>query len=172
MREPEKLSLGRYLDLHPGTPDNPTLEVNLVDLGKGIGQVLPIVVHRHHATRRQGRPGLLEIVEQPELHLHPAAHGDLADLCVEAARQHQTRFLVETHSENFLLRLRRRVAEGQLGPEDLMIDWVEESRGDNKLLPIHVDASGYVDTWPIGVLSEASEKQAVNAMTVEISRDR
>ena len=51
-------------------------------------------------------------VEEPELHLHPSAHALVADLFLQAATSDgsRVRFLVETHSETFLLRLRRRIA--------------------------------------------------------------
>jgi predicted ATPase len=107
--------------------------INLVDTGYGASQVLPIIVECVLAER-----DVLVIIEQPELHLHPRAQARLADLLIEVAtrgrrlidqrklgdqslptrdelRSLRVRFLVETHSEHLLLRLRRRIAETSAG---------------------------------------------------------
>ena len=86
--------------------------VNLADAGTGVAQALPIFVQRAIDLVSPPHRSVLEIIEQPELHLHPAAHADLADLYLSAVEKTPTRFLIETHSETFLLRLRRRIAEG------------------------------------------------------------
>lgn len=54
----------------------------------------------------------LIVVEEPETHLHPAAHGDLAERFVDSfIEDSNKRYLIETHSQNFVLRLRRLIAE-------------------------------------------------------------
>ena len=113
--------------------------INLVDTGYGASQVLPIIVECILAER-----DVLVIIEQPELHLHPRAQAELADLLIEVAtkgdklieqrkmkgqplptrdelRARRVRFMIETHSEHILLRLRRRIAEsnhGRFRPSD------------------------------------------------------
>ncbi len=139
-------------------PDDPSIEINIVDVGIGISQVLPIVVQRQFEAI-SGNHGNIEIVEQPELHLHPRAHTELADLYVTALQQTNTRFLIETHSENFLLRIRRRVAEGGLDPDKVIIYWVNDEPDASKCIqPIHIDRDGAVDSWPEGVFSEDFEE--------------
>ncbi len=138
-------------------PDKPSLRVNLKDVGTGVAQVLPIVVQRMF-DEISGLPGVVDIVEQPELHLHPQAHGDLADLFVTASRKSQARFLIETHSELFLLRLRRRIAEKKLNHDDVAFYWI---RGDGavdtgeKIMKIAINEQGEVDKWPTDVFSDA-----------------
>jgi predicted ATPase len=85
------------------------VRANLVDVGFGISQVLPVLV--------QGllmRRGGIYFVQEPEIHLHPDAQAQLADFFIYLACQGVT-CIVETHSEYLLLRLRRRLAE-KLGP--------------------------------------------------------
>ncbi len=135
-------------------PKNPMLKVNLRDVGTGIAQVLLMVVQRMF-DEVHGATGGLEVVEQPELHLHPQAHGDLADLYVAACHKVNTRFLIETHSELFLLRLRRRIAEGKLNPENVVFYWVKGTDEKEKIIPINIDESGETDTWPTDVFSDA-----------------
>ena len=134
----------------------PSVRVNLADTGTGIAQMLPIFVQRAIDVTRPGDRRVLEIVEQPELHLHPAAHAMLADVYLEAARNTSTKFLIETHSETFLLRLRRRIAEGKFGadPSTVAIYFVDRVAGDAVVRPIQIDADGNVDYWPDGVFTE------------------
>lgn len=137
------------------------LEVSLADTGAGFSQVLPVVV-QHFAHRLDRLHSKILIVEQPELHLHPAAHGDLADLLIDSSkfRDHGESMtcIAETHSEQFIMRVRRRVAEG-LDPRNITL-WSlnhQENLGD-PVEPIRVikfDQSGNPDTWPVGVFEES-----------------
>lgn len=135
---------------------DPSVQVNLADTGTGIAQMLPIFVQRAIDVVRPGRRPVLEIVEQPELHLHPAAHAMLADVYLEAVQRTSTRFLIETHSETFLLRLRRRIAEGRFDadPTTVAVHFVDNASGSSVIRQIHIDADGNVDYWPEGVFTE------------------
>ncbi|MCP4350860.1 MAG: AAA family ATPase [Desulfobacterales bacterium] len=139
-------------------PENPSMEINIADVGTGIAQVLPIVVQRQFEAVT-GTKSSLEIVEQPELHLHPGAHGDLADLYVNAVQNSGISFIIETHSENFILRIRRRIAEGKLDPEKVIIYWINDEPGSvRNAEPIHIKADGEVDFWPTKVFAEDFEE--------------
>jgi predicted ATPase len=95
------------------------------------------------------------VVEEPELHLHPAVHGALADLMVDAVVDaEQTQVIAETHSENLLLRLRRHVANGKLNPNDVGLLWFEHTGAGTRIRPIDVASDGSVSDWPKGVFSE------------------
>lgn len=145
-------------------PDMPSMGINLVDVGTGLSQVLPVIAQRLF-EQVTGKQGALEIVEHPELHLHPGAHGSLADLYIGALEVPGTRFIIETHSENFLLRVRRRIAEKTLTPEQVRIYWVDDSQGNgSRIVPIDVLPDGEVSTWPKGVFSEDfDELKAIRA---------
>lgn len=128
------------------------LKQNIVDTGIGMSQVLPIVVR---ALKRCDEETLV-IIEEPETHLHPAAHGNLASLIVESLKQGNKNYLIETHSLNFVLRLRRMIAEGSLKPEELgiyYVDFVEENNF-SLVKEIAVDEFGRVNEWPEGVFNE------------------
>lgn len=67
---------------------------NIIDVGFGLSQVLPIIVqvfmNKHYDTKtirqnytRRFLNKKLNIIEQPELHLHPSAQANLADLFIE-----------------------------------------------------------------------------------------
>jgi len=133
--------------------------VSLVDTGVGLGQVLPLVVQRV-LDSQAGLTGGVEIIEQPELHLHPKAHAEIADLYIGAAADGQkTRFIIETHAENILLRVRRRIAEQKILPEDVAVYWVRDTEVDgSRLLKIDIDRFGDVSVWPQGVFAEDFEE--------------
>jgi hypothetical protein len=78
---------------------------NFADVGFGISQILPVIIQGLLTPRR----GVF-VVQQPELHLHPDAQAALVDFFLHLANT-GVRSLVETHSEYFLVRLRRRLAE-------------------------------------------------------------
>lgn len=153
--------------------DNDMLEVNLADTGAGVAQALPILVQRAIDIVNPPFGHTLEIVEQPELHLHPAAHAPLADLYLQAARQNDLRFLIETHSETFLLRLRRRVAEGVVDPEAVAIYFVENHDATASARRIRLDKDGNVDYWPQGIFSEdyAETRELTSAQLDRKARD-
>jgi len=149
---------GEMFSLIMRNPDNPSVAVNLVDVGTGIAQVLPIIVQRQFEAIT-GQTGNLEIVEQPELHLHPDAHGNLADLYVEAIKQSDARFIIETHSEIFLLRIRRWIAEKKLEPNQVIIYWInDDPNSGERIQTIHIQKDGEVDKWPKGIFSEDFEE--------------
>jgi hypothetical protein len=133
--------------------------VHLADGGEGMSQVLPVVVQRLRHQVEDTEP-YLDIVEHPELHLHPAAHRGLADLFVESARRPGARILVEIHSETFLLRLRRRVAEGKLDPSRVVLYWIEDlpNGTGSSVRKVEILADGELSDWPAGVFSESYEE--------------
>ena len=76
---------------------------NFADVGFGIGQALPVLIE----GLRTPEHGIF-LVQEPEIHLHPDAQLAMADFLialVHAGRQ----VIVETHSENILLRIRHAV---------------------------------------------------------------
>lgn len=134
--------------------DRDTLRVNLADTGTGVAQELPIFVQRVLDLVQPPPRPVLEIIEQPELHLHPAGHAGLTDLYLQAASTTQVRFLIETHSETMLLRLRRRIAEGRYSPDLVAVYFVEHEGGSARARRIGIDDAGNLDYWPSGVFSE------------------
>jgi predicted ATPase len=129
------------------------IDVNIVDVGQGMNQVLPLVVR---AFRKTGHNSIV-VLEQPELHLHPAAHGDLAELFAKSAIKNNETFVIETHSENILLRLRSLIVENDFGftKDDIIIYWIDNAEGGGQELnEITIDEEGVLSDWPEGVFNE------------------
>jgi hypothetical protein len=92
---------------------------NIADVGYGVGQVLPIVVD---ATRSGADVFLLQ---QPEVHLHPRAQAELGSLFGAFATTRGKQFLIETHSDYLLDRIRMDVRDGRVAAEDVLILFFE-----------------------------------------------
>lgn len=124
-------------------PARGTVEVGLADLGFGLSQVLPILVLGLYAP-----PGSVVLVEQPELHLHPAAQVGLGDVFIELARHRDLQFLVETHSEHLLLRLQRRIAEGVLDASDVRLYFCRRDEQGTVAEELQLNEYGEISNWP------------------------
>jgi predicted ATPase len=127
---------------------NSPCRVNIVDVGEGLIQVLPVLVACAMAS--EGDTNMLAI-EEPESHLHPRLHAALAEHFFELARQDEPpKVLLETHSENFLLRTQLEIARGELDPELVMVYWVRQlDDGRSIAEPVVFDSKGRPQgEWP------------------------
>ena len=98
-------------------------------------------------------------MEEPETHLHPAAHGELSQLLAEESNESK-RFLIETHSQNFIMRLRCLIAEGVLNRDNVALYYVDynEEKQQSKLVQINIDKNGDVENWPDKIFSDTLEE--------------
>lgn len=124
-------------------------EVKLTDVGFGVSQVLPVIVECLYVPRRS-----IVIFEQPEIHLHPRVQAELADLFVDAIRAREDgsprecQFIVESHSEHFLRRLQRRIAEEELSSTDAALYFVHTEGAEARIEQLDVDMFGNIQNWP------------------------
>jgi hypothetical protein len=131
------------------------------EVGAGVSQILPVVVAAVH-----GRSGLT-LVEQPEIHVHPAVQVGLGDLFIDAVAREGSRrmLLIETHSEHLILRLLRRIRETtdnelvegapSFSEDELSVVHVENSLEGVRIRRLHVDEHGeFTDRWPKGFFAE------------------
>ena len=139
--------------------DKDKIDVSIRDVGFGISQVLPIVVQ----SRLSEKKTLL--VEQPEIHLHPAHQAELGDLFIRSALEQKNTLLLETHSEHLLLRIMRRMRETSTGklpegaiavrPEDVVVLFVESDGSQSIVREMPLDERGeLVKAWPGGFFEE------------------
>ena len=124
-------------------------QVKLTDVGFGISQVLPVIVESLSVP-----PNSIVIFEQPEIHLHPKVQADLADVFIDAiharedGQSRNVQFIIESHSEHFLRRLQRRIAEGVLRPEDSALYFVHTEKAEARIEALKVDEFGNIKNWP------------------------
>lgn len=131
------------------------------EVGSGISYILPIFTSLWAST--------LSFVEQPELHLHPAAQSELGDVFV-AAKNLGSFSVVESHSEHLLLRILRRIRETTAGKvkdkytalscDELKIYYFNPSPGiGTSVFEIRVDRFGeLLNRWPGGFFAERDQE--------------
>lgn len=123
--------------------------VDLPDVGFGISQVLPVLVQCFYAPQ-----GSIIIMEQPEIHLHPSAQAALADVMIDVVNSRENgedrniQLVIETHSEHFLRRLQRRIAEDTVSKDSVSAYFADVSRTPAKLEPLQLDMFGNILNWP------------------------
>lgn len=133
-------------------------EVKLTDVGFGVSQVLPVIVECFYVPRRS-----IVLFEQPEIHLHPRVQADLADLFVDAIRARENgkardcQFIIESHSEHFLRRLQRRIAEEELSKDETALYFINSQSGSARIEELDVDDYGNIKNWPDGFFGDEME---------------
>lgn len=118
-------------------------EVLLTDVGFGVSQILPVLVLCFYVPE-----GSTVILEQPEIHLHPAVQAGLADVLIDAWRQRKVQIILESHSEHLLRRLQRRIAEEDVSRDDVGLYFCSSDEGRSQLTRLDVDLFGTITNWP------------------------
>jgi len=144
--------------------------IEIEDVGVGISQIIPvltaIIISNDSKTN-----SYKAFIQQPELHLHPKLQAQLADAFIETVNSHLKSgnfptFIIESHSEHFLLRLLRRIRESHksdnkdklrgLSSKDVSVLYVDKSDdGTSKIYPLRISPEGdFIDRWPHGFFTE------------------
>lgn len=134
------------------------IESNITDVGFGISQVLPVIV----------LPCMLDsdptiIIEQPEIHLHPAAQLELGDFFVEMA-QGGKQFIIETHSEHIVRRVQTLVATGKITSKEIAIYYIEEGKKGTHIRELPITDEGVLENLPQGFFEHSTREVFRRAM--------
>lgn len=120
---------------------------NLTEFGYGASQVLPVL----EGCAVPGDGPLF--IEQPEIHLHPRAQGELAQIVCDASKKRQ--MIVETHSEHMINRARRLVVEGKLPASHVLVHYIDRDEDGSHAVTIGIDDAGdFTRDWPDGFYDE------------------
>jgi hypothetical protein len=131
-----------------------TDEEALYQKGTGVSQILPVIV-----LSLLAEPGSVVLIEQPELHLHPALQQKLGNFFVELARFDRN-FVIETHSEYLVTRLRKLVSVAGEESESINIYFATKSNdleGKTIYLKSSIESTGDLSTWPEGFFDYADD---------------
>ena len=132
--------------------------IDILDPARTLRQALASVV----GLLSTAEPKPILIMDKPEAGLHPRAQLEMGDLLIAGRKAHPKRsMIVETHSDNIILRLLQRVRETydcddrslehSLAAEDIVL--VHMTTGDDKVKPYFVhDDGGF--TWPQEIFDE------------------
>lgn len=120
-----------------------------IHAGFGLTQVLPIIVAALSATE-----GDIVLIENPEVHLHPAGQALMGQFLTDVARA-GVQVIVETHSDHVLNGIRRSVRAGKLPPDQIAIHFFRPRSADAaQVISPQLDSSGNIDTWPEGFFDQ------------------
>jgi len=113
-------------------------EAYLADFGFGVSQCIPIFVQGALLNK-----GQLLIVEQPEAQIHPTAQLEMGSFFADLWNQRKVPCLIETHSENIILRLRLLICQKKLDSQDVSIAYfyIDNNIVKVKNLDINPDGS-------------------------------
>jgi len=116
-------------------------DVLIADYGFGVSQCLPVFIQGALMA-----PYTSLAVEQPEAQLHPTAQLELGSFFADLWTMRNVGSIIETHSSNILLRLRRLIAKGDLSCRDVTVAYftIDDENGDMpvvKNLDINDDGS-------------------------------
>lgn len=130
-------------------------------VGSGVSCALPVLASLWLSPRSW--------IEQPELHLHPAAQCEMGDAIIRAFNRGRLS-VVETHSEHLLLRILRRVRwtcdgvaqdrELQCQPEAIaVLYFFPQPDGSTQIHHLRVTRGGdFMDRWPEGFFEERTRE--------------
>lgn len=141
-------------------------KTNLADTGFGFSQIIPIIITlwtliRQRRGRLRYRYGLSStryfVIEQPELHLHPAFQAKVADVFIDTIKlakdnDIELKLIIETHSEAIINRIGHRISEQKILNDDVTVALFENkinNNGTNVTLSNFND-DGFLENWPIG----------------------
>ena len=125
---------------------------NIRDVGYGVSQLLPILVRMIKRERTPFRNNSRFLLQQPEVHLHPQAQAELASLLVDFARKGKGQnYLIETHSDYIVDRIRIEIARGNIAPEHVSLAYHEKKKGGSvQIHNIGFDKYGNLISAPVG----------------------
>ena len=134
------------------------------DIGLGISQVLPILISSLFSRNKT------IMIEQPELHLHPAVQAELGDEIIKSYKRGNNSFFIETHSEYLLLRIMRRIRythekknENELLnilSKDISLLYIDSDEIKTYILELKLSEKGrLLDRWPGGFFEEGFKER-------------
>lgn len=119
---------------------------NLVDVGYGVSQILPLIC-------RLSDPSVhLHLIQQPEIHLHPKAQAALGSFLCEWVAEGRGQLIIETHSQYLLDRVRMAVRDSRIDiePADVSVAFFELHGLESRIANIRFDSPGNVQGAPPG----------------------
>ena len=154
----DAINYSKIVSLNLIGPNGKKVEIN--DVGSGIGYVLPVL------SSLAGKG--ISLIQQPELHLHPALQSALGSVivkCVENKIHYNAFTLIETHSEHLLLRIMRLLKTSNSRTEEVIkpitfenvciLYFQPKGNGTTAIKRLRLGPDGQlIDRWPDGFFEE------------------
>lgn len=149
--------------------DENGFQSNLTDTGYGVSQILPIVVQLTGFSNTKVPKDILKrelfetvLIEQPELHLHPAAQAELATLFASSVTKGTRKnIIIETHSEHLIRKLQVYIADKNHRLTNDMVKIYYVDKGEDGVASVQemkIDEHGrFLTEWPSGFFDKGHE---------------
>lgn len=119
------------------------VKASLNDVGFGISQFLPIVV----ADIQLGKNSTL-FIAQPEIHLHPSIQASFGDYIVDNVKNKNKNYVVETHSEYVINRIRLKIVQNEISKEDVQVYYLSNNGKKAKVHLLEFTENGEIKNAP------------------------
>ncbi len=127
---------------------------NLVDVGYGISQAIPVVAELLYSEPNQAK---VSLIEDPELHLDAKSQLDLASIMFEASKSNSIT-IVETHSEYFVRRCIGLSTKASNFDQVRFFVVERTSLGSSQISQLDITSDGeFSQYWPGGFFEERFE---------------
>ncbi|MFJ4051430.1 AAA family ATPase [Pseudomonas hunanensis] len=140
---------------------------NISDMGFGYSQILPVIVSiwlesvstgrsKGFRVSQQSVPRVI-VLEQPELHLHPALQykfGRSLARVMSITKRPDLYFVIETHSKHLIDAIGESIREKEISEDSVNITLFQKL--DDGITETNIsgfDEDGYLVNWPVGFLS-------------------
>lgn len=121
---------------------------NLANESSGLIQILPVIAACSVYKE-------IQLIEQPELHLHPKLQAKLADVFSNALKENSN-IIVETHSEHLIRKIQVLIARGKLDKEKIGVYYFDNKDGKTKIKEMEINDDGFFkETWPDGFFDDS-----------------
>ena len=127
---------------------------NIMDVGYGVSQILPVILGIIYSVPRSAFHialwGHVErfLLQQPEVHLHPRAQAAFGSLLVKLVKDDDKEFIVESHSDFILDRLKYEIKEGNILKDDVGILFFDTEKKKTKVWQIDLNEKGLPESLP------------------------
>lgn len=119
------------------------VEINLMDTGHGVSQVLPILIACIFYRNK------FFIIEEPETNLHPALQSKLAEFFVEMQKHSDSKIIIETHSEYLIRKMQLLVNQKKVHHDNVIIHYFHPPKkipkGEKQVKTIRFEENGILD---------------------------
>ena len=135
-----------------------SIYVPLTDVGFGVSKILPILVADLqlienalvYTEKAEIINQSLLAISEPEIDLHPSVQADFAGYLVKQATKNQKQYIIETHSEYLLNRIRLLIAKGEINEADVKVYFFENNGIETKTHSVKFCEDGQITGAPDG----------------------